>query len=81
MNGALICAGIWMVVANILALIPSKDNHWFRAYVLMAIGVPILIWVAQKNGLFIALIVLVAGLSILRWPVYYLYRYIKRMFG
>lgn len=75
MNGSLIAAGLWMVIANILALIPSKDDHWFRAYVLIAVGVPILGWVFIQHGGTICAVVLGAGLSILRWPVYYLYRF------
>lgn len=78
---ALICALLWLVAANVLAMIPSKDNHWFRAYVLIAIGLPLLVWVIYAHGLLIGLLVLAAGMSVLRWPVIYLTRWVKRRLG
>lgn len=77
----LVLALVWLVAANVLAMIPSKDNLWFRAYVLMAVGVPILGWVTYENGPMIGLVVLAAGVSVLRWPVIYLTRWIKRQLG
>jgi hypothetical protein len=78
MTLSLIAACLWLVLANVLAMIPSNDNHWRRAYVLIAVGVPLLGWVAYQNGWFVALIVLVAAASILRWPVIYLTRWLRR---
>lgn len=75
---SLILALLWLITANVLALIPSKDNHWARAYVLIACGVPILGWVTYQNGPLIGLLVLGAGASVLRWPVIYLSRWVKR---
>lgn len=77
----LILASLWLIAANVLALLPSKDNHWFRAYVLIACGVPILGWVTYENGPFIGLLVLAAGASVLRWPVIYLSRWVRRRFA
>ena len=74
-----ICAALWLVVANVMAMIPSKDKLWQRAYLLMAIGIPLLGWVVYQNGLWIGLIALVAGMSVLRWPVVYLTRRVKRL--
>ncbi len=74
-------ACIWLVTANVLAMIPSKDNHWQRAYVLIAFGVPVFFWLWWSNGLLLAIIFLFAGMSVLRWPVIYLVRWIKRQFG
>lgn len=78
MNGSLVLALIWLIVANVLALIPSKDNHWSRAYLLMAVGVPILGYVTVQNGPVIGLLILAAGASVLRWPLIYLTRWIRR---
>lgn len=78
MTLSLIIACVWIVLANVLAIVPSKDNHWRRAYVLIAMGVPILGWVIFDKGALIGLIVLVAGMSVLRWPVIYLMRWIRR---
>lgn len=74
---SLICAAVWMVAANVMALIPSSDNLWARAYVLIAIGVPLLGWVTYQNGPLIGVLVLAAGMSVLRWPVIYLMRWLK----
>ncbi|MEX0283121.1 MAG: DUF2484 family protein [Paracoccaceae bacterium] len=81
MSASLFMACIWAIVANVLALIPSKDNHWFRAYVLIAVGVPILGFVTYENGPTVGFIVLLAGASILRWPVIYLWRWMRRVAG
>jgi len=77
MTLSLICAFVWLIAANVLAMIPSHDNHWRRAYVLIAIGVPLIGWVTMQNGPLIALVILAAGMSVLRWPVIYLGRWIK----
>ena len=77
MSLSLILAFVWLVVANVLALIPSRDNHWSRAYVLIAVGVPLLGLVTWQNGPVIGIIVLVAGISVLRWPVIYLGRWVR----
>jgi len=77
MSFSLILACIWAIVANVLAMTPSRDNHWRRAYVLIAIGIPLLGWVTYDNGPWIGLAVLLAGMSVLRWPVIYLTRWLR----
>ena len=42
MSLSLILAALWALTANVLAMIPSRDNHWRRAYALIAVGIPIL---------------------------------------
>ncbi|EEE36702.1 hypothetical protein RKLH11_535 [Rhodobacteraceae bacterium KLH11] len=78
MSWSIALAGLWGVTANVLAMIPSKDNHWTRAYVLIAVGVPILGYVTYENGPWIGLVVLAAGMSVLRWPVIYLGRWLRK---
>ncbi|MEX0279400.1 MAG: DUF2484 family protein [Ruegeria sp.] len=78
MTLSLALAGLWGVIANVLAMIPSKDNHWTRAYFLIAVGVPILGYVTYENGPWIGLVVLAAGMSVLRWPVIYLGRWLRK---
>jgi uncharacterized membrane protein len=80
MNLSLILAAAWAIVANLGALIPSKRKHWPFAYVLIAVGVPILGYVTLQNGPWIGLIVFAAGLSVLRWPVYYFWKWLKSRF-
>ncbi len=77
MTLSLILAAIWAIVANVLAMTPSKDNHWRRAYVLIAIGIPLLGYVTYENGPWFGLAVLLAGMSVLRWPVIYLTRWLR----
>ncbi len=81
MNLSLALAFVWGIAANVLAMIPSKDNHWTRAYVLIAVGIPILGYVTLQNGPWIGLIVLAAGMSVLRWPVIYLGRWVRKVLG
>lgn len=79
MSLSLICVALWLIVANVMAMVPSRDNHWRRAYVLIAIGVPLIGWVTYQNGPWIALLCLAAGMSVLRWPVIYLGRWLKSL--
>ncbi|SLN39847.1 DUF2484 family protein [Roseisalinus antarcticus] len=81
MSLSLILAFLWLVAANVLAMIPSRDHHWRRAYVLIALGIPLLGWVTYENGPWIGLLCLAAGASVLRWPVYHLGRRIRRLLG
>lgn len=76
MSLSVILALLWLLAANVLAMIPSRDNHWTRAYVLIAVGLPLLGFVTYQNGVWIGLLALAAGLSVLRWPVRYLWRWI-----
>jgi uncharacterized membrane protein len=78
---ALAAALIWLIVANLIGMMPSKDYHWSNAYKLIAVGVPILIWVAWTNGLIWAAVFLVAAGSVLRWPLVYLGRWLRKFFG
>lgn len=81
MSLPLILACLWLVVANVIGLIPSKKKHWPQAYVLIAIGLPVLAWVFWANGPWVGLVVLVAAASILRWPVVYLARWARGIVG
>jgi hypothetical protein len=78
MTLSLILACVWAIVANVLALLPSRDNHWTRAYVLIALGIPLLGFVTYENGPWLGLAVLLAGMSVLRWPVVFLWRWVSR---
>ena len=79
MSWSLIVACGWLVLANVLAMIPSKDNHWTRAYILIALGVPILGWVTLQNGPLVGILLLAGGASVLRWPLIYLGRWLRRL--
>ena len=50
MSLSVIAGFLWLLIANVLAMIPSKDNHWTRAYWLIGFGIPILLWVFWEQG-------------------------------
>jgi hypothetical protein len=79
MTYSLGAALLWFVAANVIGVIPSRRHHWPQAYVLISIGVPILIWVWVENGPLIALLCLAGAISILRWPVRYLFRWLRSL--
>ena len=81
MSLSLTLAAFWAVIANVLAMLPSKDHHWTNAYFLIAAGIPILGYVTWQHGPWVGLLVLAAGMSILRWPVIYLTRWVRRRVG
>lgn len=72
---------VWLIVANVIAMFPSRDYHWRAAYVLIAIGVPLLGWVTWELGPIVGMLVLAAGASILRWPVVFFWRWLRRQLG
>lgn len=81
MTLSLILACLWALSANFLAALPSRDNHWRRAYVLIALGIPLLGYVTYENGPWVGLVALLAGMSVLRWPVIYLSRWLRGRSG
>jgi hypothetical protein len=72
---------VWLVVANLIGMFPSRDKHWRAAYVLIAVGVPLLGWATYELGPVVGLLLLVAGASILRWPLVFLWRWLRRQLG
>lgn len=81
MSWSVTLALLWMLAANIRAMFPSKDHLWRFAYVMIALGVPILIFVWYEHGFWLALVFLLAAMWIMRWPVLYLWRWIRRQIG
>ena len=79
MTLSLILACVWLLLANLAGMFPSRDNHWRFAYVMIAIGIPLLGYVTYQNGPWWGLAVLLAGMSVLRWPVIYLGRWTRRV--
>ena len=73
---ALIAGFLWLITANMIAMFPSRDHHWTNAYVLIAVGVPLVAWIGWSNGVLMALAFLIGGASVLRWPVYFLARWL-----
>jgi hypothetical protein len=78
MSLSLTLACLWAFIANVLAMTPSRDYHWRNAYILVAVGIPILGYVVVQHGPWIGLLILVAACSVLRWPVIYFGRWLCR---
>ncbi|RVV98618.1 DUF2484 family protein [Mesobaculum littorinae] len=78
MSLSLLLACLWAVAANVIAILPSRRNHWPAAYGLIVLGVPLVGFVTYQNGPWIGLLALAAGCSILRWPLHALWRWGKR---
>ena len=80
MTSAVLLMCLWVVFAFVLSAFPSNDNHWRRAYVLIAVGVPLLIWITWHSGPIMGLIGLLVGSLVLRWPVRFAWRWLcKRL--
>jgi Protein of unknown function (DUF2484) len=71
----------WLIAANVIAMFPSRDKHWRVAYGLIALGVPLLGWATWELGPVVGLLLLAAGASLLRWPVVFLWRWLRRQMG
>ncbi|MBC2837293.1 DUF2484 family protein [Paragemmobacter straminiformis] len=78
MNLGLAVAFLWLIVANIIAMLPTRDHHWTAAYVLIAVGIPVLGWVTWESGPVWGLVLLVMGASVLRWPLIFVFRWARR---
>lgn len=64
----------WFIIANLGAMLPSRDHHWWFAYGLIAVGIPLLGLVTYVAGPWVGLAILLAGASVLRWPLVALWR-------
>jgi hypothetical protein len=76
MTWSIVFACVWAILASLVGLIPMR-SHWPAAWVLIATGIPILGYVTYQNGPFWGLLVLAAGASILRWPLFFAYRRLR----
>lgn len=78
MSTPLIFAFLWLIAANLIAMLPSRDKHWRAALVLIACGIPLVGWVTTEAGPLWGMLVLAGGASVLRWPLIWLWRAIRR---
>jgi len=65
---ALVLACVWAVLGCIAGMMPQRF-HWAAAWILIATGIPILGSVTWQAGPVWGVVCLLAGASILRWPV------------
>jgi hypothetical protein len=75
---SLILACVWALIATAIAMLPRRF-HWPGAVGLIATGIPLIGYVTWQNGPFFGLLLLAAGASVLRWPLLFLGRWVKRM--
>lgn len=78
MTTSLALACLWVVVACVIAMLPSRRNHWPQAFALIALGIPLLGYVTYENGPLVGLLALLGAASILRWPLRYLLAWVLR---
>ncbi|MDO6797305.1 DUF2484 family protein [Shimia thalassica] len=72
---------IWLVVVNLRGMFPSKDNHWRFAYFMIVLGVPLIGVIWYQHGFWLALVFLLMAMWVMRWPVIYLGRWVRRKIG
>ncbi len=81
MTPSLALACLLAVLAAVLAMLPSRRSHWPAAWLLIALGLPLLAYVVWENGALAGALVFAAGASVLRWPLFHLWRWVARMVG
>ncbi|WP_424942967.1 DUF2484 family protein [Aliiroseovarius crassostreae] len=82
MSWTLLFACLWIIGAKLASMRPSDKKHWPLAYVLMMLGAPLVALAWWEHDWGTALLVLAAGMVVLRWPVIYLgRRIVKRVKG
>lgn len=69
---------IWVLAANIAAILPRQRDDWTPAFILIGVGIPILGFVTMQHGPWAGLIVLILGMAALRWPIVDLGRWLRR---
>lgn len=74
---ALIALCLWVVVAWVAMVTLTSKQSWPAAYVLIAVGLPLVIWLGWSMGwAWAALGVLTMG-AVLRWPVRYAWAWVR----
>jgi hypothetical protein len=76
-----VLALVWLVVVNVRGMFPSRDHHWRFAYGMMILGLPILGLVWWFDGVWYAVFLLVLAGWVMRWPVIYGWRWLRRRFA
>jgi hypothetical protein len=78
---ALIALCLWVVVAWVLMVTLSARRSWPAAYGLIAVGVPLAIWLGLSMSVWWALLGVAVMALVLRWPVLYAVRWLGRAVG
>jgi succinate-acetate transporter protein len=81
MSMQLVSVCLWILLAFVMAAFPSNDNHWRRAYILMAIGGPLLVWIIWTGHFWVAALFVTVACLVFRWPLLFLWRWMRRRVG
>jgi hypothetical protein len=73
----LVLACLWGICATLVAVGPRRF-HWPAAVVLIVLGVPLLGWITYVHGLIIGILALMGAMSVLRWPLIFVLRGLRR---
>lgn len=68
---SLAAACLWIVLAHVIGMLPSRDSHWRAAYALMALGGALGLWLALTGQALVLAAFALAAASVLRWPLRY----------
>jgi hypothetical protein len=60
-------ACLWVVLAQVIAILPSRECHWRAASGLMALGHPLGVWLAWEVGAGALAAFALAAASLLRY--------------
>lgn len=74
---SLTLASLWGLIACLVGLTPGRF-HWPAAVGLIAVGIPLLGFATWQMGPWWGMALLAGGVSVLRWPVYYAMRWLRR---
>ena len=77
MSLPLILTCLWLIAANVAAMLPTKRKHWPAAIALMVVGAPLWVWLVVNDGWLFGGLALLAAASVLRWPLRFLLRRVR----
>ncbi len=78
MTTPVILAGFWIVAASIIAFLPQTFHKPFALYLLIPTVIVLLPWIYAAEGPLVGTLFLIGFCSILRWPVYFLGKFVIR---
>ncbi|SEM53467.1 Protein of unknown function [Loktanella fryxellensis] len=73
----LVMALVWLIAANVAAMLPGRNQHRRRAMALLAVGLPLLVWLTVDQGPLLGLLFFAGGASVLRYPLLHLLRWLR----
>ena len=74
---ALIALCLWVVAAWALQVVTTAKQSWPAAYGLIAVGMPLLVWLWLSMGWVWVVVGLGVMASVLRWPLRFAWRWLR----